>query len=231
MDWITIKGNHVPVREGQTKQEAIKIFLDGKKDPVIEKYNKMSIKELEKVATPKVIGKFSKSGKTTEIIPDIKKGEYKGTDKYPKTTNSYKFEKNKEINYIEIDLSTDIQKKFNNADKKERTKIAREYILNNLRGKYLSINDIEINISRKTAKEIVNTAFEPKIRVSPELVKIITLSYFVETKKATHGTFNRFLYYKTYLSIGKEKYSAILNVGVDRLNNCTLYDINQFKKQ
>ena len=53
-----------------------KIFLDGKKDPIIEKYNKMSIKELERVATPRANGKFVKSGETTEVIPNINEGEY-----------------------------------------------------------------------------------------------------------------------------------------------------------
>ena len=30
--WITVKGNHIPIRKGQTKEEAVKSFIDRKKD-------------------------------------------------------------------------------------------------------------------------------------------------------------------------------------------------------
>ena len=193
------------------------------------KFTKLGTKELKEICKIDY-GKFVKSGETTELIPEIKKGEYNGSDKYPRTARRYRFEEIEGPKIVNIDLSADIQKAFDNASPRERTKIARSYILNNLRGKYLAKNSIEINITRKTAKEITNATYEPKIRVSPELANIITVSDFIATRKATHGKFNRFLYYKTLLRIKDKKYSAILNVGVDKDNNCVLYDINQFEK-
>ena len=32
VEWITVKGNHIPIKEGQTKQEAIKNFLESKNE-------------------------------------------------------------------------------------------------------------------------------------------------------------------------------------------------------
>ena len=32
IEWITVKGNHIPVKKGQSKDEAVKEFLEGKKD-------------------------------------------------------------------------------------------------------------------------------------------------------------------------------------------------------
>lgn len=32
VEWITVKGNHIPIKEGQTKEEAIKEFLESKKE-------------------------------------------------------------------------------------------------------------------------------------------------------------------------------------------------------
>ncbi len=192
-----------------------------------DKYGKFTTKQLKELCKIDY-GKFAKTGETTEVIPELKEGVYKGSDKYPRTISHYKFVGDKSQEFVEINLDKDIQKQFNKATPKERTKIAREYILKNLRGVYPAKNGVEINISRKTAKEITNTTYEPKIRVTPELNKIINNSKFIETKKATHGKFNRFLYYKTLLKIGVNKFSAILNVGVDKNNNCVLYDINQF---
>lgn len=179
---------------------------------------------------------FKKTGETTILYPENKDDTYKGRDNYAQNISHYELIKEAKDEYkksktVKIDLGSDIQKKFDNAGPKERTKIAREYILNNLRGVYPAKNGVDINISRKTAKEITNSKYEPKIRVSPELGRLISVSDFIETKKATHKKFNRFIYYKTFVEIGNNKYSAILNVGVDKKNDCVLYDINQFNEK
>lgn len=31
VDWITVRGNHIPVKKGQSKEEAVKSFIDGKR--------------------------------------------------------------------------------------------------------------------------------------------------------------------------------------------------------
>jgi hypothetical protein len=91
-NWITMKGNKVPILKGQTKKEAVKEFIDSHSDSKIEKYKKLSTKELkDKLKID--YGKFVKNGETTELIPEDKDGVYRGSDKYPRTIGVYKYEK------------------------------------------------------------------------------------------------------------------------------------------
>lgn len=39
-EWITVKGNHIPILKGQTKEEAVKKFLEGKEKKGLEKSGK-----------------------------------------------------------------------------------------------------------------------------------------------------------------------------------------------
>lgn len=66
-----------------------------------DKYGKFTTKQLKDLCKIDY-GKFVKSGETTELIPDIKEGEYKGTDKYPKTTHHYVVGKTKEEQYNQL---------------------------------------------------------------------------------------------------------------------------------
>ncbi len=132
---------------------------------------------------------------------------------------------------VEINLNSEIQKQFNNAKPKERATIARQYILDSLRGKYPTNDGLEVYISRKTAKEITHTTYEPKLRATPQLVDLIKNGVYIKEEKATHGTFERFIYYKVKLSIKNIVYTAYLNIGVIKQNISTLYDINQFNEE
>lgn len=132
---------------------------------------------------------------------------------------------------IKINLDADIQKQFDNASPKERSKIAFDYMMKNLRGKYMTEDKEEVRIERVGAKEISHTLYEPKIRVSPELGRLIENSRFLDLRKADHGIFNKFAYYEARVAIGRDIYSAILNIGIRTNGESTLYDVNQFKKQ
>lgn len=50
--WITVKGNHIPVKEGQSKAEAIKEFLD-KKVEKQSKCDKIKKRDRKEVKFPK----------------------------------------------------------------------------------------------------------------------------------------------------------------------------------
>lgn len=45
VEWITVKGNHIPVGKGQSKEEAVKSFIESKKDGNSEKKEESSKKE------------------------------------------------------------------------------------------------------------------------------------------------------------------------------------------
>lgn len=34
IEWITVKGNHIPIKKGQSKKEAIREFIKDKKEPI-----------------------------------------------------------------------------------------------------------------------------------------------------------------------------------------------------
>ena len=46
VEWITVKGNHIPVGKGQSKEEAVKSFIEGKKDGGSEKKSNQKKPEL-----------------------------------------------------------------------------------------------------------------------------------------------------------------------------------------
>lgn len=53
-----------------------------------DKYGKFTTKQLKELCKIDY-GKFVKTGQTTEVIPELKKGEYCGKDNYPRTSNIY----------------------------------------------------------------------------------------------------------------------------------------------
>lgn len=141
-----------------------------------------------------------------------------------------------DIEVVEVDLTADIQKQFDNATPKERSKIAYDYIMDNLRGEYETIDGRKVPIEKIGADKITHNYYEPKIRSSTELGLLLQSGRFIEEKPAkkendnSHKKFSSFAYYKVIVAIGKNKYNAVLNVGIRPDNKCTLYDINQFKE-
>lgn len=131
---------------------------------------------------------------------------------------------------VKVNLDSEIQKKFDCATPKERQKIAFDYIMKNLRGKYPTEDGRVVSIERVGAKKITHDQGEIKIRVVPDLGKFIQAGEFIETKEANHKYFKGFAYYKVSFQFGKELYSAILNVGIRENGDSTLYEINQFHK-
>lgn len=39
--WITVKGNHIPIKKGQSKEDAVKSFIAGKKENLVENHNSL----------------------------------------------------------------------------------------------------------------------------------------------------------------------------------------------
>lgn len=131
---------------------------------------------------------------------------------------------------VEVNLDAEIQRQFDKATPKERSKIAFHYVMDNLRGKYPTKDNREVFVERVGAKEMTHTLYEPKIRVIPELGKLIRAGEFIKISMAEHGQFKEFAYYKVDIKIANDTYSAVLNIGIRDNGDSTLYDINQFKR-
>lgn len=39
--WITVRGNHIPIKKGQSKEDAVKSFIEGKKKNLVENHNSL----------------------------------------------------------------------------------------------------------------------------------------------------------------------------------------------
>ena len=78
LQWITVKGNHIPVKKGQSKDEAVKEFLEGKKETGSKDYNtgdKITFDTNwrgvnEKISEGTIIGKEKKLGTKDDPNPD-----------------------------------------------------------------------------------------------------------------------------------------------------------------
>lgn len=176
-------------------------------------------------------GKFTAGNATAPMDKTI--GELKAEltkelpDKQPELAEISK----KKTTPVKVNMDAEIQKQFDKATPKERTKIAYNYIMNNLRGKYAANDGRMVAIERVGAKEITHTLYEPKIRVTPELAKLIETGNLIDIKNADHSKFKQFAYYSVDFQMGNDVYNAVINVGIRDDGSSTLYDINQFKKQ
>lgn len=138
---------------------------------------------------------------------------------------------------VKVNLDADIQREFDRATPKERQKIAFNYIMRNLRGKYPMGDGRIVAIERVGADKMSHTLIETKIRVLPELAQLITTGEFegiVDSNKGngmSHSLFVSFAYYKVRFQIGSESYVGLLNVGIRADGSSTLYDLNPFNKQ
>lgn len=132
---------------------------------------------------------------------------------------------------VKVSLEAEIQKQFDKATPKERQKIAFDYIMKNLRGKYPAEDGRVVAIEKVGAKKITHDFGITKMRVVPKLGELIQAGTLIETKDVSHKIFKGFAYYKVHFQIGTEMYSAILNVGIRENGDSTLYEINQFAKK
>ncbi len=140
---------------------------------------------------------------------------------------------NSDLETVEVDLTADIQKQFDNATPEERRNIAFKYIMDNLRGKYPTKDGRIVAIEKVGAKKIKNTLNEVKIRVIPELDELIKSGQFQYIKADQgdkHKNFVGFAYYKVSFRVGSEVYNGMLNIGIRENGDSTLYELNQISR-
>ena len=136
---------------------------------------------------------------------------------------------------IEVDLNSDFQKRLNKAaTPKERQKIAFRYIMDNLRGKYTASDGRTVAIERIGADKLTYQDRPDKLRVCPDLAKLIEAGEFDHVAKGEikpNRKFEEFAYYKVRVKMGNEIFNGMLNVGVRKDGSSTLYDLRPFYKE
>lgn len=132
---------------------------------------------------------------------------------------------------VKINLDTEIQRLFDISTPHERQKLAFDYIMKNLRGKYASKDGDIIAIEKIGADKITHTKNEIKIRVTPELANLIKSGTLRSIVDAEHKSFVKFAYYDVEFELGGDKYEGILNVGIRAGGESSLYDLNPFNKK
>lgn len=142
--------------------------------------------------------------------------------------------------YVKVDTGQDI---FDGKSSKEIAQIARSYIRNHFRNKYVGSGAARAHISAKSESEYVYPAArrgmssdvrEAKLRASTELPHLLSVSSFVEHKENEAGHYNPeavngWDYYETVFEVGGRYFRGKVNIlrgdGYQRL-----YDITQIKE-
>jgi len=132
---------------------------------------------------------------------------------------------------IIIDMDTDLQRAITDAGTpNDERKVVRFYILDNLRGKYITSDGRCVVISSKTADKYTNKANKIKLRAGQHLDTMLLRSKLINIVDVVHDSFEKFAYYETCFEIDGEKYVGMLNVGITSENESILYDLKPFKE-
>lgn len=175
---------------------------------------------------------------------DLEKVKYRFEQAYKenvkgKTSEKTKYsiqEDSKGNKYVNIDTDQDI---FKGKNLYEQNKIAKQYILDNFRGKELSINDENVNITRTTANEYTHprTTLQKKdasskMKASTELDNLLSISEYKYSKPddGRHSfAKDGWDYYETTFKVGDNIYTGLVNIAKNG-NKKMLYDITNLKR-
>ena len=175
---------------------------------------------------------------------DLEKVKYRFEQAYKenvkgKTSEKTKYsiqEDSKGNKYVNIDTDQDI---FKGKNLYEQNKIAKQYILDNFRGKELSINDENVNITRATANEYTHprTTLQKKdasskMKASTELDNLLSISEYKYSKPddGRHSfAKDGWDYYETTFKVGDNIYTGLVNIAKNG-NKKMLYDITNLKR-
>lgn len=134
-------------------------------------------------------------------------------------------------NVVEVDMSAEVQKQLSAAQTpKERQEIAFRYIMDNLRGRYPMNDGRIVAVERVGADKMAHSYDERKIRVLPELKKLIDAGRLRGVIDVQHRLFAQIAYYDVEFRINNERYKARLNVGIRSNGDSTLYDIKPIEQ-
>lgn len=131
---------------------------------------------------------------------------------------------------FKVNLDSDIQREFDRATPKERQKIAFDYIMRHLRGKYPMGDGRIVAIERVGADKMTHSFDERKIRVLPELKSLIEIGHLRGVIDVEHKLFSQMAYYDIEFQINDNVYKARLNVGIRSNGDSTLYDIKPIEE-
>jgi len=142
-----------------------------------------------------------------------------------------------ESKIIIVDLNADIQKQFDVASDKECRQLAYRYIMDNLKGEYITSDGLVVEVGSRGARELIfkdKVINNIKIKLAPHLDEIIKSATFDNIKnvyKKRKDSFDKFAYYIAKISIDDIVYSATINIGINsKTNKAVFYDINPLSK-
>ncbi len=134
------------------------------------------------------------------------------------------------FNIVKVDLDSDIQKQFDKATPKDRQRIAFDYIMKSLRGRYPMRDGRIVAIERVGVDKMTHSFDERKIRALPELKALIDAGQLKGVIDVQHKLFVQMAYYDVTFQIKNDRYNARLNVGIRSNSDCTLYDIKPIEE-
>lgn len=138
--------------------------------------------------------------------------------------------------YVNVDTNQDI---FEGKNLYEQNKLAKQYILENFKGKELLIDDSSAIVTRKTANEYTHpkTTLQKKdasskMKASTELDNLLSVSKY-KYSKSDDGRHpfakDGWDYYETTFKVGDRTYTGLVNIAKNG-NKKMLYDITNLKR-
>ncbi len=136
--------------------------------------------------------------------------------------------------YIKVDTDQDI---FEGIAPKDYSKIAKMYMQNYLMGETKLSNDDTAVIDRRGINKYTNPGkfqfnFNEKMKLTPELKNALNISEKVSAKSPikSNSKYSNWEYYNFNFEINGNKFSGLINIGIDSNNNKHFYEINNIKR-
>lgn len=170
--WITVRGNHIPIKKGQSKEDAVKSFIAGKKKNLVENHNSLvEAMNLEEKGyfkkDPKKRDSITQSaiemGKEEKNLEELMEfGVKEGNAAKPESKKSvenpkgYKYKKNSSVKFYTDVLHDDVKEGeivgFERSMASHGNPAENQYVIKMPDGSTRTINEKQIDWANKGEK-------------------------------------------------------------------------------
>ena len=165
--WITVRGNHIPIKKGQSKEDAVKSFIAGKKKNLVENHNSLvEAMNLEEKGyfkkDPKKRNSITQSaiemGKEEKNLEELMEfGVKEGNAAKPESKNgTYTYKKGEEVEFYTDVMHDDLAKGkivgFERSMASHGNKAENQYIIKMPDGSTRTINEKQIDWAKEKSK-------------------------------------------------------------------------------
>lgn len=165
--WITVKGNHIPIKKGQSKEDAVKSFIAGKKKNLVENHNSLvEAMNLEEKGyfkkDPRKRDSITQSaiemGKEEKNLEELMEfGVKEGNAAKPESKNgTYIYKKGEEVEFYTDVMHDDLAKGkivgFERSMASHGNKAENQYIIKMPDGSTRTINEKQIDWAKEKSK-------------------------------------------------------------------------------